>query len=204
LHFAGPDVQDIFSTLSDTGTAKDYNKAVEALNNYFIPKVNTAYARHTFRQLAQKPGETIQQFVTRLINASKDCGYETDTDNHIRDEVLTKCTSSYLRRKLLEEGETLTLARTLEIANQCEKIEVQMTGLEEKTASQTGERDIDHPRKRIEETNHLASHLADHVIAVGTQDIMVETPSVQRVGKLAESVGERITFNGIASQGLWS
>ena len=132
LHFAGPDVQDIFSTLPDTGTVKDYEKAVTALNNYFVPKVNTAYARHTFRQLTQKPGETIQQFVTRLRSASKDCGYGTDTDNHIRDEILTKCTSSYLRRKLLEEGETLTLTRTLEIANQCEKIEAQMIGLGEK------------------------------------------------------------------------
>ena len=42
LHFAGPDVQDIFSTLPDTGNAKNYKKAVEALSTYFIPKVNTA------------------------------------------------------------------------------------------------------------------------------------------------------------------
>ena len=132
LHFADTEVQDIFSTLSDTVTAKDYEKAVTALNNYFVPKVNTAYARHTSRQHTQKPGETIQQFVTRLRSTSKDCGYGTDTDNHIRDEILTECTSSYLRRKLLEERETLIVARTLENENQCEKIEAQMIGLGEK------------------------------------------------------------------------
>ena len=132
LRCAGPDVLDIFSTLPNTGTAKDYGKAVTALNNYFVPKVNTAYARHTFRQLTQKPGETIQHFVTRLRSALKDCGYGTDTDNQIREEILAKCTSCYLRRKLLEEGQSLTLARKLEIANQCEKIEAQMIGLGEK------------------------------------------------------------------------
>lgn len=131
LHFAGPDVQDIFSTLPDTGTAKEYDKAVAALNNYFVPKVNTAYARHLFRQITQNTGEKTQQFVTRLRQAAKDCGYGTDTDNHVRDEVLAKCTSTALRRKLLEEGETLTLTRTLEIADQFEKVEAQMASLAE-------------------------------------------------------------------------
>ena len=31
LHFAGPDVQDIFRTLDDTGTVLDYDKAVTTL-----------------------------------------------------------------------------------------------------------------------------------------------------------------------------
>ena len=29
LHFAGPAVDEIFDTLSDTGEAKDYDKAIE-------------------------------------------------------------------------------------------------------------------------------------------------------------------------------
>ena len=32
LHLAGPDVQDVFLTLTDTGGVKDYAKAVDALN----------------------------------------------------------------------------------------------------------------------------------------------------------------------------
>ena len=50
LHFGGPDIQDIFSTLPDTGTATDYNKAVKVLNKYFVLKVNTAYVCHAFPQ----------------------------------------------------------------------------------------------------------------------------------------------------------
>ena len=66
LHLAGPDVQDLFLTLPNTGDVKDYRKAVDALNAYFAPIVDSTYARHCFRQLAQVPGETIRQFATRL------------------------------------------------------------------------------------------------------------------------------------------
>ncbi len=117
----GPDVQDIFYTLENTGEANDYAAVVNALNAYFAPKVNSAYARHTFRQLQQNADETVLQFASRLKRYAKDCDYGTDTDNQIRDEILQKCKSDYLRRKRLEEGPGLILARTLELAQQCEK-----------------------------------------------------------------------------------
>lgn len=41
LHLPGTDVQDIFSTLPNNWDAKDYKKAVDALNMYFVPKVDT-------------------------------------------------------------------------------------------------------------------------------------------------------------------
>ena len=48
LHSAGPDVQDIFLTLTDTGERREYDVAVTALNNYFVPKANAALARQVF------------------------------------------------------------------------------------------------------------------------------------------------------------
>ena len=129
LHLAGTDVQDIFSTPPNTGDAKDYKKAVDALNAYFVPQVNTMYARHCFRQLTQAPGETIRQFATRLRRAVKDCSYGEDTDNQIRDEILCKCSNTYIKRKLLEEGRGLTLAKALEIAENCEKVDTQLAAM---------------------------------------------------------------------------
>ena len=90
LHLAGPDVQHIFATLPDTGEVTDYQKAVDALNLYFIPKVDTTYARHCFWKLSQAPGETVRQFATRLRRSAKDCNYGEETDNQIRDEILCK------------------------------------------------------------------------------------------------------------------
>ena len=129
LHLAGTDVQDIFYTLPDTGDAKDYKKAVDVLNAYFVPKVDTTYVRHCFRQLSQEPGETIRQFATRLRRAARDCGYGADTDDQIRDEILSKCTSTYIKRKLLEEGQGLNLDKALEIAENCEKVDTQLAAM---------------------------------------------------------------------------
>lgn len=129
LHHGGTDVQDIFSTLADTGGPTDYAQAVTALNAYFVPQVNTTFARQTFYQLKQKTGQTVQQFATCLRQAAKDCDFGADKDNQLRDAVLSRCSSEYVRRKLLEEGTVLTLARTLEIAAQCERVELQMVAL---------------------------------------------------------------------------
>ena len=112
LHLAGPDVQEIFTTLTDTGNATDYARAVDVLKAYFVPQVNSAFARQTFHQITQKPGETVQQFATRLKKAAKDCDFGTDADNQIRDAVLNKCASTYIKRKLLEEGQGLNLKCT--------------------------------------------------------------------------------------------
>lgn len=58
----------------------------------------------------------MQQFMTRLRQAAKDCAFDADIGNQIRDAVLRKCTSDYVRRKLLEEPQ-LTLPHALEIAD---------------------------------------------------------------------------------------
>ena len=52
-----------------------------------------------------------------------------DTENQIRDEVLCKCHSDYLRRKLLDVGPEVTLTHALELAGQSEELETQMAML---------------------------------------------------------------------------
>ena len=65
--------QDVFLTLGDTGDVKDYNAAVTALNEYFIPKASETHARHAFKHTVPKPNETMQQYVVRLKTAIHDC-----------------------------------------------------------------------------------------------------------------------------------
>ena len=83
-HLAREDVQEIFETLADTGAAADYAKSEKALNDYFIPKVNSTYQNHVFRSMEQQDGETVAQFVTRLKQIVKDCDYGDQSDNQIR------------------------------------------------------------------------------------------------------------------------
>ena len=85
--------------------------AVTALNGYFLPHVNSPFTRQKFHQLQQKEGETVFQFVTGLRKVGKDFNFGANFDNQIRDLVLCKCKSDFVKHKLLEERQELTLTR---------------------------------------------------------------------------------------------
>ncbi len=106
LHYAGPDVDNIFETLPDTGEDKDYKKAVECLNAYFVPKVNTIYEEYQFRQAKQCSNESLASYHTRLRQLAKHCGF-TDVDKEIRTQIVFSCTSHKLRLRALREDLSL-------------------------------------------------------------------------------------------------
>ena len=87
IHVAGEEVQKIFETLPDTGEAKEYQKAEDALNAYFNLQVNATFQNHLFRNMEQKDGEMVAQFVMRLRHAVKDCDYGNQADNQSRSSV---------------------------------------------------------------------------------------------------------------------
>ena len=78
----------------------------------------------------QQDGETVAQFVTRLKQEVKDCDYGDHSDNQIRDQVVQRCKSHALRRKLLEKGENLTLALLLTTAATYEAVQPQLASME--------------------------------------------------------------------------
>ena len=100
-----------------------------------MPRVNVTFARQEFHAVTQQHAETVQQFVTRLRQAGRDCAFGADMDNQIRDAVMARCSSTYVRRRLLEEGNGLTLVRALEVAMLCERVEQQMTPSHEGAAT---------------------------------------------------------------------
>ena len=138
LHCAGQGVQEVFDTLADPGPipplqeneedpANAYQIAVRTLNAYFTPKTNESYERHIFRSIEQKEGETVDKFVSRLKSQAVLCNFPDD-DIAIRDQVVDKCRSNKLKRKLLEIGE-LTLDRAMTSARVQESIDRQMETL---------------------------------------------------------------------------
>ena len=64
LHMIGLEGQEIFETLSPTGDS--YEHALEALGDHFSVRKNIPFERSVFHQAKQKPGESVEQFVTRL------------------------------------------------------------------------------------------------------------------------------------------
>ena len=60
LHYSGPEVDEIFDTLENTGEDKDYKTAVKKLTAHFNPQVNTTYEVYNFRKAQQNEGESLE------------------------------------------------------------------------------------------------------------------------------------------------
>ena len=94
LYQAGPETQEIFETLTDTGD--DYKTAQEKLDAYFSPKKNVDYEIFQFRQAVQQPGETVDQFATRLRKIAINCEFH-DTSKEIKAVIIQNCQTPKIR-----------------------------------------------------------------------------------------------------------
>ena len=93
-----------------------------SLDGYFFPQVNIPFERQEFPLTKQDESETADQFVMKLFQLSEHCEFRKAKEEHIRDQLINKCKSHNLRKKLLEAGGTLT--RSMEAAErQAKQIE---------------------------------------------------------------------------------
>ena len=105
----GEEVQEIFETLKvpdppDEGPEpSQFQVAMNMLDKHFDVKKNVPYERSIFHQQKQKSGETIDNYVTKLRKLAQYCEYGPNLNDEIRDQVIAKCTSSKLRKRLLQE-----------------------------------------------------------------------------------------------------
>ncbi len=83
VHFAGPEVDEIFDTLEDTEAETDYKDAVGKLTEYFAPQTNITYEVYNFRQARQNQGESLD----RLHQLAKTCDF-TDIDKEIKEHII--------------------------------------------------------------------------------------------------------------------
>ena len=121
----------LYETLTDPGPgageeeneATEFDKTVLTLNAYFVTKINEPYERHVFRNIAQQEGETVDQFIAKLRKQAENCNF-ANADVDIRDQVIDKCRSSALRRKLLGK-ENLTLKKVQDLARAMEAVDLQ-------------------------------------------------------------------------------
>ncbi|ESP01470.1 hypothetical protein LOTGIDRAFT_157659 [Lottia gigantea] len=109
-------VQEVFDGLSDTG--EDFKTASDKLKEYFEPKKNIRFERYIFKQASQNSSESISQFVTRLRSLSATCDFP-DVNDAIADQVVEKCSSSRLKRRLLREKD-LKLDNIIDISQAME------------------------------------------------------------------------------------
>ena len=107
-----------------------YDLAVAALDEHFQPQSNAAFERSQFRAMVQLPSETVDQYITRLRQNAVFCDFH-NVDENIRDQIIEKCYSQCLRRKVLEINK-VDLPQMREIAQANQASELRAVSMEQK------------------------------------------------------------------------
>lgn len=114
----------------------DYVLAVAALSKHFSPKLNVPFERHVFRQLRQEEGESMSAFVAKLRKQAKNCDFK-DLDDQLRDQVISNCFSSELRREMLRDAD-ITIQKIEVLAKSFEAVRLQVKAIESKVGDDQG------------------------------------------------------------------
>ena len=182
LHCAGLSVQDIFFTMTiadPTGDENVYTVIVAKLNAHFLPKVNKTYERSVFRSMTQLQSETIGQFITRLRQRAVYCEFGGNLEEMIRDQVIEKCYSHRLRRKLLETP-NVTLVRVQELALSVENSERQARTMENHDSGTEAVNRVNRERPGREKVVlRLVQRKLEHVGRAEVRNISKKTHTVQ-------------------------
>lgn len=136
LHTGGLALQDVYYNLPGAHVEKTdsndvFNIAIEKLDEYFSPKQSFLYERHLFRLMKQEPEEKFDKFLVRLRNQSSKCNFARKEDDLI-DQIVEKCSSSELRKKILLQGDSTTVEKIILEANSIETVERQLKGYQGK------------------------------------------------------------------------
>jgi archaeosine-15-forming tRNA-guanine transglycosylase len=198
LHTAGISVQDIYFTLqiADHGEEETvYDVTVRALDAHFTPQVNSAFERSQFRAMTQTLSETVEQYITRLRKKAVFCDFH-NIDENIRDQVIKKCYSQRLRRKLLERN-NVTLAQLREITQSLEASEQIAVTMEQKEEiNKVSQHKFDKHCPKVK--NQISNK--DDVLRVGTRDILRQTFNVQQGERNVENARKKDISNNVAKQ----
>ncbi len=117
IHCLGTEGQRIYNTLPLT--ADTYNGSLQALKQFFSPKLNVVSERYRFRQRGQAVGESTDHYVAALRELVRTCAFGDMEHEMVRDQIVEKTCMPRIRERLLLEPE-LTLEKSLTIARQIE------------------------------------------------------------------------------------
>ena len=137
----GQETQDIYDTLNvEEREGTLYKTSLEALDQHFCVKKNIPFERSICCAAKQLEEELTEQYITQLQQLAQYCEYGNEIENSIRDQIISSCLSSKLRKQLLTEPD-LILTKLAQISQAME--------------------DASHYTKQIEEKNQIPSQVAE-------------------------------------------
>ena len=129
LTLAGEQAIEVFNTFIFQEDEQDKIKSlIEKFEEYCSPKKHETYERHVFNSRIQKPGETVDQFLTDLTNLARNCEFGNLKNSLIRDRIVEGLASDETRARLLRERD-LNLERCKEICRAAERASFHMKSM---------------------------------------------------------------------------
>ena len=124
--WVGPEGKEVHKTLTwEAGEKEDPEKVRDKLQDYVRHRKNRRIARFRFHQRVQREGEAFDNFVKDLRLLVMDCQF-TDTDDLLVDAIIIGVRHKKVQEKLLNEGDGLTLPKSIGIARQYELSQQQL------------------------------------------------------------------------------
>ncbi|MCG7868790.1 MAG: hypothetical protein JAY74_20765, partial [Candidatus Thiodiazotropha taylori] len=129
LLWVGEEGRQIYKTWSgiSEGDAGKLETYYTKFKNHVQPKLNPIFARYRFNNETQG-ADSIDSFVTRLRTRATDCNF-AEKDNMIRDMIVFGCSNAKVRAKLIDEGEKLTMDKAIQIAQNYEYCQKQLSSM---------------------------------------------------------------------------
>ena len=138
-------------------------------------------------------------FVTGL-RKGKDCSFGAEFDNQIRDLLLCKCKSDYVNHKLFEERQELTLTWMLELSEQCERAEHQISYLSE---SKQGPEDVNKkPGRPNGKQKSKGNKQEKHCYSCGSSGHLGGDPNCPARGQTCRKCVGKVHFSSVCKTKL--
>jgi hypothetical protein len=99
----GPDVIPIFNSFGLTEQEQEDVKVTrDRFTNHFAPKINLTYERYLFNKMVQEPGESFDEFLTKLRNQSKKCSFGDLADHLLSYKIVVGIAEKLLSEEKLQ------------------------------------------------------------------------------------------------------
>ncbi|GBL80181.1 hypothetical protein AVEN_29157-1 [Araneus ventricosus] len=133
LHVIGEECLEIYNTFSEVSTAS-MNDILAKFEAYFVPRRNITYERQRLFFLAQREGQSVEDFITELRKQLRNCDYGSRSDSVLVDQLVRGLRESRLRERLLRVPD-LDIKKAVDMCRAAEtsKLQAQVYFTEERS-----------------------------------------------------------------------
>jgi len=99
---------------------KSFADLVKVLSDHFSPKPSEIIQRAKFYNRTRKPKESVATFLAELRAVAEHCNFGNSLDNMLRDRLVCGINDDSIQKRLLAEGDKLTLTKAVTLAQSYE------------------------------------------------------------------------------------